>query len=76
MYYLIIYNFLISLFILIYVSIDTKSIHRDRYILRPFELMIDTINLNNVCKRKNNQVMTIRKVECEEWRGDVSHNIS
>ena len=77
MYYLIIYNFLSFMFILIYVSTETKSIHSNQYVSRPFESMIDTGTLNHVCKReKKNQVMTIIKVECEEWRGDDSNNIS
>ena len=75
MYSLIIYNFLSFLSILIYVSIETKLIHSNQYVSRSFE--IDTATLNHVCKRKKkNQVMTISKIECEEWRIDDSHNIS
>ena len=76
MYSLIIYNFLSSLFILVYLSTDTKPIHQDRYVSGSSESMTDTVTLNHVCKREKNQVMTIRKAECEEYRGGDSHNIS
>ena len=52
MYSLIIYNFLSSLFILIYLSTDTKPIHQDRYVSGSSESMTDTATLNHVCKRK------------------------
>ena len=52
MYSLIIYNFLSFLFILIYVSTVTKSIHSNQYVSTPFESMIETATLNHVCNRK------------------------
>ena len=44
------FNFLISLF---YVSPDTKSIHRDRYALRPSESMTNITTLNHATDRRD-----------------------
>ena len=52
MYSLIIYNFLSSLFILIYLSTNTKLIHKDRYVSGSSESMTDVATLNHVCTRK------------------------
>ena len=49
--FLIVFIIFSSLFLLIYVLIETKPIHRDRYVSGPFKLVTDNASLNYVSSR-------------------------